>query len=262
MSQGFLASILSDSTITGIFVHKKFIQSSNYIGLCNILIEEVFGIYFSQIITSLVSCLIPRRDNIFFWPKSHRVGGPSRGNHDVQNLELTPEIKVCLLLDICSGLQKIEEVLGYHGAINAYNCFLDGNFRVKDSELYSSKMIRACRKYFCHIFTHKQISNYAHIEWHMHKNDKNPSKNDLELYHSPEKLRLEWGFIHGADSFMDNLAQFKSTRNPILGADHALYDNKHLLQNDIYSFGILMLWIYESYFPAKQQTYIFFQINF
>ena len=27
---------------------------------------------------------------------------------------------------------------------------------------------------------------------------------------------------------------------PILGADHALYDNKHLLQNDMYSFGILM----------------------
>ena len=56
---------------------------------------------------------------------------------EYQNLELTPEIKVCLLLDICSGLQKIEEVLGYHGAINAYNCFLDGNFRVKDSELYN-----------------------------------------------------------------------------------------------------------------------------
>ena len=54
-----------------------------------------------------------------------------------QNLELIPEIKVCLLLDICSGLQKIEEVLGYHGAINAYNCFLDGNFRVKDSERYN-----------------------------------------------------------------------------------------------------------------------------
>jgi len=27
---------------------------------------------------------------------------------------------------------------------------------------------------------------------------------------------------------------------PIIGADHALYDNKHLLQNDMYSFGILM----------------------
>ena len=67
---------------------------------------------------------------------------------EYQNLELTPEIKVCLLLDICSGLQKIEEVLGYHGAINAYNCFLDGNFRVKDSELYSSQMIRERRKYF------------------------------------------------------------------------------------------------------------------
>ena len=93
----------------------------------------------------------------------------------------------------------------------------------------------------------------------MHKNDKNPSKNDLELYHSPEKLRLEWDFIHGAASVSDwhilncflAPSSFKSTRNPILGADHALYDNKHLLHNDIYSFGILMLWIYESYFPAK-----------
>ena len=67
-------------------------------------------------------------------------------------------------------------------------------------------MIRERRKKFRHIFTHKQISNYDHIEWHMHKNDRNPLKNDLELYHSPEKLRLEWGFIHGADSFTDNLA--------------------------------------------------------
>ena len=42
------------------------------------------------------------------------------------------------------------------------------------------------------IFTYKKISNYDHIEWHMHKSEKNPSKNDLELYNSPEKLRLEW----------------------------------------------------------------------
>ena len=62
-------------------------------------------------------------------------------NQNFQNLELTPEIKVCLLLDIWSGLQKIEEVLGYHGAINAYSCFLDGNFRVKDSELYNELYI-------------------------------------------------------------------------------------------------------------------------
>ena len=42
------------------------------------------------------------------------------------------------------------------------------------------------------IFTYLKISNYDHIEWHMHKNEKNHSKNDLELYNSPEKLRLEW----------------------------------------------------------------------
>ena len=32
----------------------------------------------------------------------------------------------------------------------------------------------------------------------------------------------------------------KTISKPIIGADHALYDNKHLLQNDMYSFGILM----------------------
>ena len=39
----------------------------------------------------------------------------------------------------------------------------------------------------------------------------------------------------------------KSAQKPILGADHALYDNKHLLQNDMYSFGILMPGIHESH---------------
>ena len=117
-------------------------------------------------------------------------------NQNFQNLELTPEIKVCLLLDICSGLQKIEEVLGYHGAINAYNCFLDGNFRVKDSELYNElyKIFQDPIIILTDIFTYKKISNYDRIEWHMHKSEKNPSKNDLELYNSPEKLRLEWVF--------------------------------------------------------------------
>ena len=82
-------------------------------------------------------------------------------NQNFQNLELTPEIKVCLLLDICSGLQKIEEVLGYHGAINAYNCFLDGNFRVKDSELYikifQDSMIN---HWYFHLFKDFQLWSY------------------------------------------------------------------------------------------------------
>ena len=44
---------------------------------------------------------------------------------------------------------------------------------------------------FTDVFTYWKISNYDHIEWQTHKNEKNPSKNDLELYNSPEKLRLE-----------------------------------------------------------------------
>ena len=80
-------------------------------------------------------------------------------------------------------------MLGYHGAINAYNCFLDGNFRVKDSELNFENILKDSSVFTVNS-TYSKISNYDHIEWHMHKNDKNPSKNDLELYNSPEKLRL------------------------------------------------------------------------
>ena len=141
MWRDFLAFIQKDSTITGISTHvielsefrinsqqfiQRVMQYSNRGSLRHLLQSNYYKFGFPVFAQTKADLLVVLR-----------IYGLK--NQNFQNLELTPEIKVCLLLDICSGLQKIQEVLGYHGAINAYNCFLDGNFRVKDSELYIFK---------------------------------------------------------------------------------------------------------------------------